>query len=256
VDPRHDPKLRRWIDGAANLSSYRGQDIEVLLSTNGGPKGDVCADWAVWSDFHFEAPLTTGPFRLVYEHEVNIYEYQHALPRAVIYYDANVKESESEVLKGLAASSFDVFRTVLLNGAALHTRQKNWVKDVNTKDSSNGQVEEATITSYKSQDVIVDASPKRRGILVLNDSDYPGWTVDVDGKPDEIVSANYLFRGVALEPGKHTVRFAYKPHSVRVGAAVSGASLFSFFLFGVFRMRKRRQQSRELIPSSATQSQT
>jgi hypothetical protein len=252
VDPRHDAKLRRWIDGAVDLSSYRGQDIEVLLSTNGGPKGDVCADWAVWSDFHFDAPLTTGPFRLVYNNEVNIYEYRHPLPRAVVYYDAEVKESENEVLKDLAAPSLDVFRTVLLNGSALHARQKDWIKQVNMTEPPNSQAEEATITSYKSQEVTVDASPKRRGILVLNDSDYPGWTVDVDGRPGEMVSANYLFRGVALEPGNHVVRFAYKPHSVRVGAAISGASLFSFFLFGVFRMRKRPQPSTESVPSSAT----
>jgi uncharacterized membrane protein YfhO len=119
------------------------------------------------------------------------------------------------------------------------------------KDSTNSQVEEATITSYESQDVTVDASLKRRGILVLNDSDYPGWTVDVDGRPGEMVSANYLFRGVPLEPGKHIVRFAYKPRSVRLGAAISVASLFSFSLFGVFRMRKRRQPA-DSIPSSTT----
>ena len=33
----------------------------------------------------------------------------------------------------------------------------------------------------------------------------------VNGQPAEILKANVVFRGVALGPGKHTVRFEFHP---------------------------------------------
>lgn len=239
IDPRHDPSLRRWLNGAVDLSRYRGRDVDVLLTTNGGPKKDICADWAVWSDLYFDDRRTSGPLRLVYNNEVNIYEYQHALPRAVVYYNATVKQSDGEVLKGLASPSFDPSRTVLVNGSGLDRRETASVKEINA--APVGPAEVAKITSYKSQAVTVEAQLKRSGILVLNDSDYPGWTVDVDGTAGRIFTANYLFRGVLLEPGRHTVRFVYRPKSVRVGAAISIASLLSFVFVGFVKVRNGRR---------------
>jgi hypothetical protein len=239
IDPRHDASLRRWINGKVDLGPYRGQDIDLLLTTDGGPRKDICADWAVWSGFYFDSRVTSGPLKLVYKNEVNIYEYQHPLPRAAVYYNATVKPNEVEVLKGLASPSFDPSRTVLLNGLGLDRREAASIKEINAAPAES--VEGAKITSYKSQVVTVEAWLKRRGILVLNDSDYPGWTVDVDGAAGRILTANYLFRGVLLEPGKHIVRFVYRPTSVRVGAAISVASILSFVFVGFVKMRNGRR---------------
>lgn len=39
------------------------------------------------------------------------------------------------------------------------------------------------------------------GVLVLPDSYYPGWKGTVNSRPERIYRANYLFRGVLVEPG-------------------------------------------------------
>lgn len=59
------------------------------------------------------------------------------------------------------------------------------------------------------------------GILVLSDLHYPGWIVTVDGKPAEMLRANYLMRAVALKAGDHVVRFEFKPRSFRIGLALT-----------------------------------
>ena len=49
------------------------------------------------------------------------------------------------------------------------------------------------------------------GYVVLNDVWHPWWTATVDGKPADILTANVLFRAVEVTPGRHQVRFEFKP---------------------------------------------
>jgi hypothetical protein len=48
-------------------------------------------------------------------------------------------------------------------------------------------------------------------VLVVSDLLAPGWFATVDGRPQLIFQANYLFRGLLLGPGTHTVRMEYRP---------------------------------------------
>ena len=70
-------------------------------------------------------------------------------------------------------------------------------------------------------------------MLFLADLAYPGWKAYVDGQETPIYRANYLFRSVFVPAGRHTVEFAYRPRSSRLGllltlvgtVAVTGALL-------------------------------
>ncbi|HEY2387071.1 MAG TPA: YfhO family protein [Candidatus Binatia bacterium] len=48
-----------------------------------------------------------------------------------------------------------------------------------------------------------------------------GWDAQLDGAPVEIMHAVGSFQGVAIPPGSHLLRFAYRPRSFRVGLAIS-----------------------------------
>jgi len=93
----------------------------------------------------------------------------------------------------------------------------------------------------QSQDLQIEASLDRNGILVLNDTAYPGWNVSVDGRPAAWIAANYMFRDVFLSPGKHSVRFQYEPTSFRRGAAVSGLAFAGLVVGGLLRRRRRAE---------------
>ena len=58
-----------------------------------------------------------------------------------------------------------------------------------------------------------------------------------DGRRSHWITANYLFRGVLLQPGRHLVRFAYEPASFATGAAISGAGLMCLVGLGLWRRR-------------------
>ncbi len=245
IDPKHNPDERRWVDGEIDLSKYRGQTIELLLSTDPGPKGDTSYDWAVWSNFHFdnESNQAPQPFELIYNGEVRLYRYDNVLPRAAIYYEADVRANGEEVLHRLTDPALDVFQTVALDASTLDSDQRAALEAVNHGPRRREQP--ARITSYRSQSVSIEAALDQPGILVLNDSDYPGWTVDIDGHAGKWFTANYLFRGVLLPPGKHTVRFVYRPKSFTYGATISAATLLSLLGFGLYRrLTLQRRHSR------------
>ena len=224
IDPKHNKEERRWMEGAIDVSHYRGQTVELLFSTDPGPRGDTSYDWAAWSDFHFDdRSENQSPFQSIYNGEARVYQYNNVLPRAAVYYHAELTRDESEVLQRLADPALDVFQTVVLDGATLSRREAERVREMD--QSAPRPVEKAAITRYESQSVEIEATLDRSGVLMLNDSNYPGWQVQVDGRRGEIISADYLFRGVLLSAGKHIVRFVYRPSSFYAGAAISLAAL-------------------------------
>jgi hypothetical protein len=250
IDPKHNLNERHWMNGKVDLSPYRGQRIELLFSTDPGPKGDTSYDWAAWSNFHFtdelsESSHTEEPAQLfhpVYSGEANIYRYDHVLPRASLYTHAEIAHGGEDALRKLADPSLNIFQNVVLDATDLNAQQLGAINAIN--QSAPRAVQAARITSYHSQSVDMEASLARSAILVLNDSDYPGWTVEVDGHPQEWFTANYIFRGVLLPPGMHSVQFAYKPRSFYYGVVLSLAAVLGFTIWGLaerWAVRRRSQ---------------
>jgi len=63
------------------------------------------------------------------------------------------------------------------------------------------------------------------GLLVWNESWYPGWRVTVDGARQTVVRANHLFNGVWLEDGEHEVVFEFVPNNFYFGLGLSALVL-------------------------------
>jgi hypothetical protein len=67
------------------------------------------------------------------------------------------------------------------------------------------------IVSYHNTQVVLEADSAEGGWVVLNDPWQPWWFASIDGQPAEILRANVLFRAVAVPPGRHIVRFEFRP---------------------------------------------
>jgi hypothetical protein len=78
--------------------------------------------------------------------------------------------------------------------------------------------------------VVVTVDTQTGGLLVLADTDYPGWTATVDGEPTRILRANQTFRAVEVPAGAKQVEFDYRPGWILPGALVSIMALLVMLL--------------------------
>jgi len=65
--------------------------------------------------------------------------------------------------------------------------------------------------------VRIDATLGCRGLLILSDIFYPGWTATIDGRTVAIIETYGALRGVVLETGSHQIEFTYQPSSALAG---------------------------------------
>jgi hypothetical protein len=91
---------------------------------------------------------------------------------------------------------------------------------------------------HSSYDVEFDVELPRPGVFVISEATYPGWKAIVDGAETPWLVANYFFKAVELDAGKHTVRFAYRPLSVKIGIVLSGLGVAA--IVGLFLVGRRR----------------
>src|SRR5262249_18450327 len=217
-----------------DLSAFSGKKVELLFSTDPGPSGSNAWDWAGWAALRFTAPgqADDRAFKEVYHGEVLVYEVPDILPRAAVFRAAEILP-DGEVLARLKADSFDPERTVVLSRESLSETNSNLVHSLATAPPAH--VTSARISSYESQRVRIEAASDAPALLMLNDTNYPGWRAYVNGQAAPIVEADYLFRGVVIPAGNSVVEFSYEPTSLRVGFAISLAGLIVVVILVVRR---------------------
>jgi hypothetical protein len=93
--------------------------------------------------------------------------------------------------------------------------------------------------------VVVEAALRTAGVLVLRDTFDSSWSATVDGLPAEIVRANGLHRAVALPPGRHVIRFSYRPRDFLVGLRISMSALGGLFVLQFWSSGVLRSSLRE-----------
>jgi uncharacterized membrane protein YfhO len=88
-------------------------------------------------------------------------------------------------------------------------------------------------------EVVLETESPVPALLLLSDMMAPGWRVQVDGADGILLEADLVLRAVALEAGRHTVRFHYHDPSLGAGLTLSviGVILVALLLFPVGRFR-------------------
>jgi Bacterial membrane protein YfhO len=162
--------------------------------------------------------------------EALVYENMRALPRAWLVPTAIYMTPEKMlyVLQGINNESADPHRTVLLEGSS---------KQISFREDPAGS---ANVVSLNDTEMIVNTKSQSDAFLVTSDAFYPGWEVEIDGKPAQLLCANYVVRAVLVPQGNHVVKFAFKPQTLRIGIAISCAALLIGMLIGLVLAIKQR----------------
>jgi hypothetical protein len=157
-----------------------------------------------------------------------VVERRSALPPAFVAYRWRPSAGLDESLLHVALSSTRQLRDLPV------------VEGAETVPASGPPATPARVVSRSDTEVRLELRARARGQLVLLDTFYPGWRAEVDGREVPIRPANVAFRAVAVGPGRHEVRFSYRPASVVWGGAVTLLGLALVAAGLVFGGRRRR----------------
>jgi len=143
-------------------------------------------------------------------------------PRAFVVPNVRAAGPAGPLRRFMGSSAKQLKSTVFLSSGAYRTARKVLPRRKQTLE------QKVKITRYENDRVDITVTTSAPGMLVLTDSNYPGWTATVDNKKARIYSAHGYFRGVTVPAGRHRVRFEFRPTSVYYGAFVSVLSLSAF----------------------------
>jgi uncharacterized membrane protein YfhO len=163
-----------------------------------------------------------------------LYENHHSLPRAFLVQQFQVLKSEKEYARAFIELTFDPASTILLDGAPtrfLELKKKPTVPNLKSA---------VRVVTYENNRIVLEVDSPEAAFLFMSEAHYPGWKAYVDGREEEILRADYVFRAVPVGPGSHRIEVVYQSLSFKVGLAVS---LLTIVMLGgvwlIFTIRKR-----------------
>ncbi len=154
---------------------------------------------------------------------VTIYLNTLALPRAMILFNSQIVDDHDAAFAATHDDAFDPARVVILeHGQAL--------------TGEPGQAA-LTIDRYDPNAVAFTVATDRPAYFFLSDVYHPDWRATVDGRPATIEVANYAFRAVLLEPGRHTVEMRFRPSGWAAGVVATSGALVALVALAIICIR-------------------
>ncbi len=141
---------------------------------------------------------------------LKVFENKTAYPRVWSVHEATSLPSATLLEPTMANGGFDPRRTVLLAGEAAPEL-----------GACRPLEEDVQMPLHRPNYVRITADLECRGMVILTDSWYPGWSATVDGLPARIYQVYGGVRGVVVEADSHVVEMRYRPWSVIVGALMT-----------------------------------
>jgi hypothetical protein len=77
-----------------------------------------------------------------------------------------------------------------------------------------------SLITYKPNELVYESNSKNEGLAVFSEIYYNvrnEWKVTIDGKPADLLRADYVLRALRIPAGKHTIQFRFEPISVATG---------------------------------------
>jgi len=155
-----------------------------------------------------------------------VYERARPLPVARLVYAAEVITDNGAAVARIHQPDFNTQTTAILGAEP--------ACDLGPAAAERGTAEIITAKPGYWQIRTESAAP---ALLLLAETDYPGWRVTVDGQPADGLTAYTTLRAVCVPAGSHNVIWTYVPTVYWVGGLITLVALVSVAL-GLLRWRQ------------------
>ena len=183
-------------------------------------------------------PMATKDTR---QQHLRVVEFTGALPKYRLISDIipvpATPEGDQKAISLLSAQSFDTTQSVIVH-QSIHSQPLT----ANQHGVDKGSVATISETPVK---VTLAVNTPSGGILARSCKYDANWQVMVDEQPRQLERINYMFQGVMVPVGQHTITFNYRPPLTALQLAVSTRLLLILLIiFGaLFHARSLRKQT-------------
>ena len=167
-------------------------------------------------------------YETTYPTHVKVWENDHyriwqnpdAYPRAFMVSTIETVADPQQIVNRMYDNHIDLRKTAIVE----EPLTLPLATDPTINDSS------VTITQYRLNDITMQVQASQGGLLFLSDTYAPGWKATVDGIPTSVYRTNFIFRGVMVPAGIHTVMMYYQPQSLALGIYGMGIGILLLLL--------------------------
>lgn len=129
------------------------------------------------------------------EGQTRVYINKKVLPRAFFVEQVLMAKNKKESINMMFDKNINLEKQVIVEDGALHL------------EGVKQNIGKLEFVEYLENKILIETENRRDGFLVLTDTFYPIWHVNIDGKETKIYRADYNFRGVSVPKGKHKIEF-------------------------------------------------
>ena len=223
-----------------NIYGYQGAKLRIYQDMDDVVGMTNPAAWRLMSTKYIitDQPYSDSVFVPVFKGSKYILLNKDYRPKTFFVKDTKVMGG-LDMLNTIKAGGVDPEQTALLE------------KDPGQRIDPADSTAQARITNYEIHKVTIEAEATGNNLLYVSEVYYPDWKVYIDGQPAEILKTNYLFRGVIVPKGKHTVEFKFEPQTYYTGKNISMgtnillAAIFAVSIGGMYFRRKKQQETEE-----------
>jgi hypothetical protein len=207
-----------------HAQGYHSAKLRVyqdLLDVAGKGGGSAIANPFLWNLLNVKYLVTDRPLGETMQPVLKsaqtqslVYDNPSALPRAFFVNRVEVA-SQMNILEHLRDGDFTPLET-----AYIEQPLKQGVDTLAGELVQN--IERVKILDFKNEHIALEATATGNNLLFLSEVYYPaGWSATIDGKPTDIIKANYAFRAVVVPSGKHRVEFHFTSKNFTLGKNLS-----------------------------------
>ncbi|MSP12213.1 MAG: hypothetical protein EXR62_04555 [Chloroflexi bacterium] len=205
--------------GAGHAGTFQATTIRIQNTLSRGVlhlRGMALLD-TVTGEHQTMSLAPPGTLSLIHSGDVKIYRLAQEQPRIFIARSVSYAASSAQALSHLI--TLDTSDEVVIETALPATS----MPDPATAPGAWS----IAVQQDAPEAISLQVQSEHGGYLVVRDTFYPGWEVQVDSRPAPALRADGFFRAVYLAPGSHQVTWRYRPLSLTLGAALSLGALLA-----------------------------
>lgn len=157
--------------------------------------------------------LTTDYFKDEDFYLPKTYDIGKPVPRAYVVGNLRVHPNTEAVLHAVAMADFDPLQVAHAEAAD--------IEGLESYATSGGVLHLINRLEDGQNRLDIELLSDKKGLLVISDTFYPGWTATVNGETVPIYKVNTAFRAVPVPTGKSIVEMVFSPPSLMPGLVIS-----------------------------------